>query len=227
MKTVIITGANRGLGLEFTHQYATCGWSVIATCRDPQSADELQQLSTSHSVRILPLDVSDENSRESLRQALENHPVDLLLNNAGIYPKSSLEEINTEGWMHAFAVNTIAPIALSRELLPNLKAAEQPKIAFITSLMGSISDNGSGGSYAYRSSKAALNMAARSLSIDLKNEGIHTVLLHPGWVQTDMGGPNARTTPTESINGMQKVIENLSATTSGNFYRFDGEPIGW
>ncbi|HVI52686.1 MAG TPA: SDR family oxidoreductase [Candidatus Sulfotelmatobacter sp.] len=224
MPSVLITGANRGLGLEFARQYAADGWQVIATCRRPAEAAALNALG----VEVLPLDVADWGQIAALGDELMARPIDLLLNNAGVYgDHQSLGVIEPESWMRTLACNTVAPIMLTQTLLPNLLAGRGQKVAFVTSLMGSIAENSSGAYYAYRSSKAALNAAVRSLSIDMKALGVTTLLLHPGWVQTDMGGASAPLKPAESVSGMRRVIETVGFANSGGFWDYSGKSQPW
>lgn len=219
MPTVLVTGANRGLGLEFVKQYAAEGWRVIATCRDPDEAEELKAVEGE--VEIEKLDVADREALDSFAARLDG-PLDLLILNAGV---GRADPLTAEKWLHVLAVNAVAPTLIARALAG--KMAEGAKIAAITSKMGSIADNGSGGGYAYRSSKAALNAAMKSLAIDLKPRGIPVLLLHPGWVRTRMGGPNGLIDPPESIAGMRRRIEELTLESSGRFSDYKGEEIPW
>ena len=226
MPSVLVTGSNRGIGLEFVRQYAAEGWRVHATCRRPEAADALNALSGD--IAVHRLDVTDEAARAALADALSGEALDLLLNNAGIYgSRQDFGAIDHDGWARVLEVNAIAPIALAERFLPHLARGKGRKIAFITSQMGSIADNGSGGYYAYRSSKAALNAAVRSLAIDLAPRGIVAVLLHPGWVRTDMGGPNARLDPETSVANMRRMIERAGPRQSGRFLAHDGRELPW
>lgn len=229
MNTVLITGANRGLGLEFCRHYLRKGWKVIATCRNPNKANSLIDLAESSSLDIHALDVQDEPSILRFAEQLSDHSIDLLINNAGVYGGSpqGIENIEKETWLTTLSVNTIAPFMLTRALLPLLRKGQQSKVAFLTSKMGSMEDNGSGRAYIYRSSKAALNAVIKSFSIDLAAEGIAVVALHPGWVRTDMGGPNGLISVEESINGLANVIDSLNATNSGRFLDYQGNEIPW
>ena len=229
MKTVLITGANRGLGLEFCRQYLQQGANVIATTRNV-AEDALQSLKTEYAeqLELLPLDVSQADSRADMVAALQGRALDLLINNAGYYGKHNrLGQLDDDEWAYEFQVNSIGPIRLAEALIPNLRAGHQPLIAMLSSKMGSIADNGSGGSYLYRSSKAALNAAGRSLAVDLRSEGINVVLLHPGWVQTDMGGPNGLIDSQTSVSGMRNVIDGIDSQKSGRFFAYDGVEIPW
>lgn len=226
MPTVLITGANRGLGLEFARQYAADGWTVHATCRDPEAATDLQALGGD--VHRHPLDVADPKQVELLAAGLGDTPLDVLLNNAGIFgDRSGFGAVDLDMWARTFQVNTIAPYRLAAALAENVARSEQKVIAHVTSKMGSIADNTSGGCYVYRSSKAALNMVARSMAHDLAPRGIKTIVLHPGWVATDMGGAGAPLQVQPSISGMRAVIAGLSPDQSGRFWNYDGSEIPW
>lgn len=229
---LLITGANRGIGLEFARQYATEGWRIFACCRHPEGSTELNALSQKHDglITVHMLDVGDFLQIERLADELAGQDLDILINNAGIYPDATsggLGATNYEGWAHAFRVNTMAPLKMAETFAGNLARGKQKKIINITSKMGSIADNTSGGAYTYRSSKAALNMVVKSLSHDLASRGIITAVLHPGWVKTDMGGPNALITAEQSVSGMRKVIAGLTQKESGRFYAYDGQEIPW
>lgn len=227
---IIVTGANRGIGLEFVKQLAARGTHVTATARDPEGAKDLNALAKEHgdSVRVMPLDIADMDSVRAFIKALDGKPIDQLINNAGIYPDSGkLGALDWESATQGFEVNTIAPLRLTEALLHNLKNAMGKKVMFVTSQMGSIDDNTSGGSYAYRMSKAALNMGVRSLSHDLRDADMIAFVIHPGWVQTDMGGPNAKITPTQSVEGMLSVLDSATADISGKFMNWDGSRLAW
>ncbi len=232
MPTALITGANRGIGLEFTRQLAAQGWQVLACCRHPDSAEALQQLSAMFpgKLGLYPLAVEEPAQIEALAGRLRGQAVDLLINNAGYYPGGMNETFghtNREMWLRAFEINTIAPLQISEALLENLALGQGKTIALITSKMGSMGDNTSGGCYLYRTSKAALNMVATSLAQDLEPRGIKVALLHPGWVRTDMGGPNALISAQQSVAGMLKVILGLGWQDSGRFLGYDGKEIEW
>jgi NAD(P)-dependent dehydrogenase (short-subunit alcohol dehydrogenase family) len=231
MASVLITGANRGLGLEFTRQYAAAGWRVFAGCRSPEKADELQQLVSSHpgQVSVHALGVQDHAQIEALARELRGEPIDVLLNNAGIYgpAKMYLGEIDYRAWAEVFAVNTMAPLKLAECFVDNVARSERKVIAAITSLMGSIGANSGGRHYLYRSSKAGLNAVVRSLAIDLRDRGILAIVLHPGWVQTDMGGANADLKPADSVRQMIAVLDRLRPQDSGKFFNYDGKELPW
>lgn len=230
MKTVLITGANRGIGLEFCRQYAAAGWQVLACSRHP--SDGLAGLAARfpEQTSMHALDVADHDQIERLAQLLGKESIDLLLNNAGIYPDSDNKgfgHTDYAEWMQAFRINTMAPLKMAETFAPHLARGGDRTIVTITSKMGSIADNGGGGSYLYRSSKAAVNMVVKSLAIDLKPAGITAVVFHPGWVQTDMGGPNAMISAAQSVSGMRAVIARLTPADSGKFFGYDGQEIPW
>lgn len=232
MPNVLVTGANRGLGLEFASQYGNEGWRVMACCRSPERANELNELARASNGRVSvhPLDVSKWDSVLSLAKALQGEKIDILLNNAGVYGDEShadFGKIDYEKWTATFAANVMGPMRMTEAFVENVLRSDKRIIAFLSSKMGSMSDNTSGGSYIYRSSKAALNAVVKSLSVDLKDRGIIAVALHPGWVQTDMGGKDAPTHPRKSIQGMRKVLENLREEDTGKFLSFDGSEVPW
>lgn len=230
MKTTLITGANRGIGLEFSRQYAVDGWRVFACARHPEKSDALNTLAAEfpQQITVHKLEVGDHAQIEKLARSLANESIDLLLNNAGIYTSCHKDDnIDQEAWMHAFLVNTIAPLKMAQAFAPQIARGSQKKIITISSKMGSIADNSGGGSYIYRSSKAAVNMVVKSLAIDLKSAGVTAVVLHPGWVKTDMGGLNALISTEQSVSGMRHVISQLTRADSGKFIAYDGQTIPW
>jgi NAD(P)-dependent dehydrogenase (short-subunit alcohol dehydrogenase family) len=222
---VLITGANRGIGLEFVKQYAADGWNVLACCREPDRASALQAIAQSNpNVKIYALNVADFAQIDALAMQLKNEKIDVLINNAGVYPHSN---DNEQDWATAFKINSMAPLKVTQAFAPHIAKSELKKLATLSSKMGSIDDNTSGGSYIYRSSKAAVNMVMKSLSIDLKAHDISVVTLHPGWVQTDMGGSGALINTQTSVRGMRKVIEDLNLENTGRFIAYDGKIINW
>jgi NAD(P)-dependent dehydrogenase (short-subunit alcohol dehydrogenase family) len=222
--TVLITGANRGIGLELARQYANDGWQVIGTARRPDNADRLHELD----VQIVQLDVTDQDSVNQLAEELGDQAIDLLINNAGILPPvRSITEIDFEVFDRVMAVNTVGPIRVTQALLPNLRAGEMKKIVNTTSVLGSITENTGGGFYAYRESKAALNMFTRSLAAELGPDGFTCIVIHPGWVQTDMGGPNAAIPATTSVAGIRDVIAKLTTGDNGTYWTFEGKTLPW
>jgi NAD(P)-dependent dehydrogenase (short-subunit alcohol dehydrogenase family) len=220
MSTVLISGASRGIGLEFARQYAAGGWDVIATARRPDDADKLHQLD----VQVFRLDAADPTSIEELAQQLSGRSIDVVIANAGVMGPPNLD---LQDWLAVFAANSVGPTLLAHALKTNVAASAERKMIAITSQMGSIGDNGTGGSITYRASKAALNAAWRSLSIDWRAEGITLAMLHPGWVRTDMGGPNAQIEPRDSVSGMRRPIAGLSPDRSGAFLNYDGQELPW
>jgi NAD(P)-dependent dehydrogenase (short-subunit alcohol dehydrogenase family) len=226
MPSAVITGANRGLGLEFARVYLAAGWTVHAGCRNPMRADELKKLKGD--LHIHALNVDDPKDTKALARSLGSEPIDLLLNNAGIYGKRDLKVggFDHDEFLNVLKTNVVAPIRLAEALVENVAHSNMKKMAFVTSRMGSIAMN-AGGSIAYRTSKAALNMAVSCLSMDVKSRGITCILLHPGWVKTDMGGPNAAIGIPESIAGMKQVIEKAGHDDTGKFFDYQGQAIPW
>lgn len=226
--TVMITGTNRGIGLEFVKQYATEGWNVIACCREPATAKELQTFANKHNnIQIVALDVADFAQIDAVALQLKDRQIDVLINNAGVYPASQLGDVDFDEWTTAFKINTMAPLKVTEAFTTHVANSQLKKVATLSSKMGSMDDNTSGGSYIYRSSKTAVNMVMKSLSIDLKSYGIAVVTLHPGWVQTDMGGPNGLINTQSSVSGLRQVIAHLSLNNTGKFIAFDGKEIAW
>lgn len=221
--TVLITGANRGLGLEFARQYVAAGWAVIATARNPATATELSALD----VKVLPLDVTQRDSIASLASALNGHGIDMLINNAGIFPRvNTLSEIDANDYERTLMVNTLGPALVTQALLENLRKGENKRIINITSQLASIENNG-GRFYGYRESKAALNMFTKTLGAELGPEGFIALAIHPGWVRTDMGGPSANLSPEESVTGMRAVIDNVTAEHNGTYHDYNGNQVPW
>ena len=226
MPTALITGAGRGLGLEFSRQFAEDGWTVLAGVREPERADDLRRIDGD--VSPVPLDVADPASVAILGERLSGVPIDLLINNAGVYgPRQMvLGEFDYDAWREVFEVNTLAPMRVAEAFIEHIRAGEGRKIVTVSSKMGSIADS-SGGSYIYRSSKAGVNAAMKALAMDLQPEGFTIVVVHPGWVRTDMGGPSASIDAVESITGLKRVIDGLSPSDTGRFFNYDGSEIPW
>ena len=221
MDTYLVTGANRGIGLEYCRQLKEKGSKVIAVCRS--AADELKNLGVSVKTDI---DIISDESVAVLVQSLDGQLIDVLINNAGILEPVSLDCLNLNSIRRQFEVNALAPLRLTQALLPNLKKGS--KIALMTSRMGSIEDNTSGGSYGYRMSKVALSMAGKSLSQDLKAKGIAVAILHPGLVKTRMTGfTDSGITPEQSVNGLLARIEALNLENTGTFWHSNGEVLPW
>jgi len=222
--TYLITGANRGLGLEFARQLSTRGDRILATARDPDKATDLARLVH----QVIPLDVADEKSIEGLAEHVRDQPIDVLINNAGISSETkSITTLTAADLQKVFLVNSTGPMLVTKALLKNLRAGERKTVFNITSQLGSITNNRGGSSYGYRASKTALNMLTVSLSNELKGEGFTCVMVHPGWVRTDMGGENATLSPEESIGAMLKLMDGLKPADTGKFYSYDGKPLPW
>ena len=221
---VLVTGANRGIGLEFVRQLSARGDRVTACCRRPADATELLALG----VEPVALDVTDPASVAALRERLYGRAIDLLLNNAGVGVRGRpLGRIDYAECLAFFDTNALGPLRLVEALLPALRAGRRRLVVNMTSKMGSIADNTSGDAYAYRASKAALNMITRSLAVDLADEGIACVVLHPGWVQTDMGGAGAPVSVQDSVAGLLAVIDSLAIEHSGRFFDYLGQEVPW
>ncbi|MHB1301368.1 MAG: SDR family oxidoreductase [Burkholderiales bacterium] len=228
MKTVLITGASRGIGLEFSRQYAMDGWRILACSRSPSPGLEKLSAQYPERVKMHALNVADHEEIDRLGKLLSEDSIDLLINNAGIYPDSGgFGHTDYEKWMQAFNVNTMAPLRMAEAFVRQVASSSLKTVATLTSKMGSLSDNDSGGEYLYRTSKAAANMVVKSLSIDLKPSGITAVALHPGWVKTDMGGPSALISVEKSVSGMRQVLAKITIADSGKFIAYDGMEIPW
>ncbi len=232
MDSVLITGANRGLGLEFARQYAADGWRVLACCRRPSA--ELEAVAVAHaSVDIHPLDVSDHGMIDRLARALAGEPIDVLLNNAGTMGRQRFADqglaaqafgsLDYADWAEVMRVNVFGPTRMAEAFLPQVLASQQKKIVTLTSIVGSIELNTSGGLYAYRSSKAAVNAVMRSMAIDLAPQGVLAVAIHPGWARTEMGGPKAPLEPAEAVSGVRRVIAALRPEQLGRVIAYNGE----
>ena len=228
--TILITGANRGIGLELSEQFAEDGWQVLACCRNPAEAGQLQALSDRGlAIELHALDVTNYEQMATLSDQLANRPIDILLSNAGIYGSkgTGFGEIDAQEWRQVLEVNTIAPLMLVQAFVEQVAASQQKLVAVISSKVGSIADNSSGGSYIYRSSKTAVNQVVKSLSIDLAGRDIAVISLHPGWVQTEMGGPNAEIGTDESVSGLKSILQSAGSAQSGQFIEFNGNSIPW
>jgi NAD(P)-dependent dehydrogenase (short-subunit alcohol dehydrogenase family) len=225
--SILITGANRGIGLELVRQYAADGWRVFATCRNPEAAAGLAAVTGEVSVHRL--DVCDFAEVAALGRELRDQPIDILVSNAGVMGPSDVRfgEVDAAAWMEVLKINTIAPLKLAEAFVESVARSDRKVIAFLSSRMGSVADNTSGGSYIYRSSKAALNAMGKSVAIDLAPRGITTALLHPGWVKTDMGGPSALITVEESVSGLRMVLAGLSLKDNGRFLNYQGKNLLW
>lgn len=230
-ETIVITGCNRGIGLELTRQYERAGWRVYATCRQPETAYELNDVARGSSGRVSvhPLDVTNAAHIWALAQVVGSTPIDVLFNNAGVYgpDDQDLGGLDVDEWLHTFRINAIAPIKIIEALVGNVARGRRKLIASMTSKMGSMADNGSGGSYIYRSSKAALNAGMKSVAVDLRPRGITVLTLHPGWVKTEMGGPGALITAAECVTRLRGILDRATLNDSGKFFQSDGAEVPW
>ena len=228
---ILITGANRGLGFEFARQYVADGWRVFAACRNPTTASELRRLAQDlgDMLNIIAMDVTDAESVRNAATQLKDVAIDVLISSAGIagVPGQKTGNVDYESWAHVFDVNTMGPLRVIESFADRIARSERRLVVTITSGMGSLADNTSGGSIAYRSSKAAVNMVMRSAAIDLAPRGITCVLVNPGWVRTDMGGPKAPLSPQESVTAVRGLIETFGPKQSGKFYNYDGREYPW
>jgi NAD(P)-dependent dehydrogenase (short-subunit alcohol dehydrogenase family) len=230
MSSVLVTGSNRGLGLEWCRQYANADWRVFATCRHPETAGELQDLARKHPwLTMHRLDVTQPESVYALRAELQNESIDVLVNNAGVYLEKYAPKvaIRYDEWRQTLEVNTLGPLRVTETLVDLVAGSSRRLVVTITSHMGSIAEITAPGDTYYRSSKAALNAAMKGLSIALRERGIGVLLLHPGWVKTRMGGWDAPLTPAESVNGMRALVDKFRMDMSGRFFRYNGTEIPW
>ena len=204
--------------------------NIIATYRNKSSSEELLSLvEKSSKIELLELDVSSNQSIEKFANSMSDKPIDIYINNAGMMGSAArtFGEVKGDRWLEVFNVNTVAPLLLTQKLFSNFLKGKDKKLVYVSSKVGSIGDNSGGGSYIYRSSKTALNQVVKSLSIDLNDQGFEVVAVHPGWVQTDMGGPNALIDVTTSVAGLINIITNLNGSDSGKFFNYDGHTIPW
>lgn len=231
MRTVLITGANRGLGLALAVRFADEGWFVHATYRQGANREQLEAVAQEHSscFKLHALDITDPQQAHALSTKLADSPIDLLINNAGIWgcPNMALGELASAPWLETFRTNTIAPMILTQALLPSLLKSEMKCIVAISSDMASMTLNDQGSTYYYRSSKAALNANFKSLSCDLKAQGVTVCMVHPGWLKTDMGGPNAPISAEEGAKGVYQLLAKADHGYNGRFIRCDGSDLPW
>ena len=230
MPSVLVTGANRGIGLGLARSYAGDGWRVFATCRAPRAATELTEIAAGASGRVSvhALDVTDGAGVTALAAALKSEAIDVLVNNAGVGESGySFGATDYAAWGHTLDVNAMAPMRMAEAFVEHVARSQRRAIVAITSAMGSMADNRSGGYVAYRSSKAALNMVMVTLAVDLRPRGITAVAIHPGWVQTEMGGPGAKLTVAQSVANLRATIDKLTPAQSGKFFNHSGEEFPW
>ncbi|HEY5046532.1 MAG TPA: SDR family oxidoreductase [Rhizomicrobium sp.] len=229
MTTILVTGANRGIGLEFVKQYADAGADVLACCRRPAEAAELREIAQkSGKVKVLALDVADPHSIQALRTEIGDATIDILINNAGIGgpDPQTADAIDYDQWLETFRVNSMAPLIVAQAFRDNLRRGHDKKLVTITSGLASIANN-SGGRYGYRASKAAVNCVMRGLARDWAKDGILVGLFAPGWVRTDMGGKGATLTPEKSVGDLRARIDELNDKTSGQYLDHNGQSIPW
>lgn len=230
MKTICITGSNRGIGLGLVKYYLQSGDKVIAMCRNPVRATELKALSSSGNLSVIGMDIGDKQSIQQAVNQIGDCAIDVLINNAGVGgdggQSQSLEQINEDDWLQVLRINTLAPFFVTRALLPSLRQSPAAKVMMLSSQLSVVSYNNIG-LYAYESSKTALNKVVRGLSVDLEPEGICVCALDPGWVKTDMGGPNAEITVEQATNGLAKIIDGLDLSKTGTFWQWNGKEQSW
>ena len=228
---ILITGANRGIGLEMVKFSMEQGWSVFACCRNPHNAENLFNIAklSNGQISVHIADMQELGTIQALSYELRNDAIDILINNAGIYGcnKNTFGSVDVESWLQAFQVNSIAPLKMVEAFSEQLLMGNRKLVVCMSSKMGSMADNGYGNSYIYRSSKAALNAVVKSLSIDLKELGIISVALHPGWEKTDMGGPDAEITTRQCVKQLFSHLSELTLKDSGRFIDIDGSDIPW
>ena len=236
MPTMLVTGASRGLGFELVRQYGAEGWRIYACCRNPAQADALAALAAqaAGAITVHTLDVGDAAQIDALAASLSGTPIDLLVNNAGQLGHSIEEQapgafgtIDYESWMQVHAINTMAPLMVAEAFVDHVAASEMKLMFFMSTHMGSITDLAEGKFYPYRSSKAALNLLVKALSIDLAPRGVRTLAVHPGWVSTDMGSAAAPVTPPQSIAGIRRVVAAYGDGQTGHFFQYDGKELPW
>lgn len=232
MPSALITGSNRGLGLEWVRQFAKEGWRVYATCRRPMEAPELQAMAAQgKQITVHRLDVTNIEEMNALSVELMKEPIDVLVNNAGVYLEKyrdvGLSKICYEQWHYTFRVNTLGAVRMTQAFCEHVARSERKLVVVISTHMASIADIAAPGAYYYRSTKAALNAVMAGITFELKPRGIGVLLLHPGWVQTRMGGEGTSLTPPESVRGMRSLVEAFSLDRSGCFFRYDGIEMPW
>ncbi len=236
MPSILITGANRGLGLELARQYVAANWRVFACCRNPSSAKDLTRLAGESGAKLSvhQMEVTKPSDIKAVATALKGEKIDVLFNNAGVLGGAidktgpmSFGSIDYAAWEDVLRTNTLAPMRVAEAFVDHVAASERKLMVFMSTYMSSISELSDGGYYQYRSSKAALNLVVKALSVDLKPRGIRTLATHPGWVSTDMGSAAAPVKPPDSVKGLRQVIESYGKDETGQFYNYDGKKFGW
>jgi NAD(P)-dependent dehydrogenase (short-subunit alcohol dehydrogenase family) len=227
MLNILITGANRGIGLSFAQQYARDGWRVYATCRTPETASELKA-SESTKLSVHALDVTVAASIAALHDELSDVALDILLNNAGyLGPEpQGLHQTDDEQWLQQFRVNTIAPLRMTEAFLESIERSERKQILNISSILAS-NGNAFGGYYPYRATKGGLNAVTKNLAIDLEDRGITVAVFHPGWVRTEMGGPRGDLSADESAEALRAIFNKLTPADSGKYFNYTGKELAW
>lgn len=229
-KTIFITGTNRSIGLEFARQYASEGFRVIATCRAPDQASELLALADQYSNLIIEkLDIGNSENIIEITQKYQNQPIDKLINNAGVLNReqASILDFNSASIQKIFDINFYGTLELTSKLIPNVLNSTDKHILTLTSKVSSMADNRAGKNFGYRCSKIALNMAMKNIALEFYEQGLRVMLLHPGWVQTPMGGPNALIDTQASVNGMREVVSQHMDNSLSDFYEFNGKIVPW
>ncbi len=229
METIVISGANRGIGLELAKQFLNAGNRVIAGCRNPANATALRALAGNNLLTILPLDVAVTQSITTFCQQLSHETIAVLINNAGVMggDKQGMHDMDYAAWATTLAINTFAPFQLATALLPNLKRTQRPRIVTLSSQMGAFNLPMHPGTYAYRSSKTAVSKVMQVLAWELKSEGVIVCPVHPGWVRTDMGGEKADISAAESAAGLFNLINSMTMEHSGRFWTWQGIEHPW
>jgi NAD(P)-dependent dehydrogenase (short-subunit alcohol dehydrogenase family) len=242
MPSALITGANRGIGLEFVRQYLSEGWHVYAACRDPERADQLQAMARDAGGRLglLRIDVTNADEVKAAAGRIKGKPLDVLINNAGLVEPvfygsgayegkddPDLRNYDYDGWLDVLNTNLLGSARVCGAFVDNLAAGQRPVAVMMASTLASISGTWQAGRYAYRTSKAALNMLTRSAGEWYQSRGIILVSISPGWTQTDMGGPKATNTVDQSVSGVRNVVSELTAADAGKFFNFNGETLSW
>jgi NAD(P)-dependent dehydrogenase (short-subunit alcohol dehydrogenase family) len=236
MPSMLVTGASRGLGFEMVRQFGADGWRIYACCRTPETATELAALAAKSdgAITLHTLDVSKPAQIDALADEFRGTPIDMLVNNAGLLgctidhmAPGAFGSVDYEAWAEVHEINTMAPLRVAEAFVDHVAASEMKLMFFMSTHMGSITDLDDGGLYPYRSSKAALNLLVKALSIDLAPRGVRTLAVHPGWVSTDMGSAAAPVTPPESIAGIRRVVAAYGAGQTGRFFQYDGKELPW
>lgn len=231
ISSILITGANRGIGLELVRQYAEADWRIFACCRSPEKAKDLEMLADMRKgqISIHPLDVGQAEDIGRLAKELSQEKIDILFNNAGVSgpQPQGFGSINSEAWLQAMRINALAPFHMAVAFVHHVSASKRRIFAIMGTQLGSIMDNTSGGIYVYRSTKAAAHMVGKSLSVDLAPHGIITLMLHPGWVRTDMGGPDATMSVEESVRGLRQVLDRANVSDNGKLISYKGRVLPW